>query len=254
MPFIIYTSLLNYYFITGASRGIGESLTNILLREENSVVLGFSRGVSISHQNYFHVPIDLSDVDSVSDFVFPEVTEAESLCLVNNAAALTEVVHMGMLPATNIVRDYNVSLVSPTILCNQFIKQYQGYGCRRTILNISSGASQKAIESFSTYCASKAGLDMISQIIDIEQKRKHPKNPVRVFSVMPGVVDTKMQEMLRQVPAEYFSEVNRFIAFKNTNQLVSPDEVAFKLLHIIRYPETFENIILHVKDIDTVQK
>jgi benzil reductase ((S)-benzoin forming) len=241
---------LEYYFITGTSRGIGKSIADILLRQENTFVLGISRNQSIYHNNYFHLPLSLSDLKSLSDFTFPEVKEAESICLINNAATLSEINHMGKISSLVIEEDYAVSLIAPTILCNMFLKQYQGYGCRRTIMNIGSGASQQPFESWATYCASKAGLEMLSKVIDVEQKLKHPANPVRVFSVMPGVVDTKMQEVLRSVSEEAFSMVGKFIEFKDTNQLSSPEEVALKLIYILRSPEKFPDVSLHVKDIN----
>jgi benzil reductase ((S)-benzoin forming) len=241
---------LEYYFITGTSRGIGKALTEYLLKEESSIVFGFSRGRSISHPNYFHVPLDLTDMKAVCGFVFPEVREAESICLINNAAMISEIIHLGKLSSESIVTDYNASLIAPTVLCNQFLRQYQGYGCSRIIINVSSGAAQRPIESWAAYCSSKAGLEMVSRLIDVEQKLKHPANPVRVFSVMPGVVDTKMQEVLRSVSEEMFSEVQKFIDYKTNNELLSPQSVAAKLHYILKNPDRFEDVLLHVKDIE----
>ena len=241
---------MEYYFITGTSRGIGKSLSELLLRQENTFVLGISRNQSIHHNNYFHLPLSLSDLKSISDFNFPELKEAESICLINNAAALTEINHLGKISTNSIQEDFDISLIAPTILCNLFLNQYQGYGCKRIIMTIGSGASQTPFESWATYCASKAGLEMLSKVIDVEQKLKHSANPVRVFSVMPGVVDTKMQEVLRSVSEEAFSMVGKFIEFKDTNQLSSPEEVAEKLAHILRSPELFDDVNLHVKDIN----
>ena len=242
---------MEYYFITGTSRGIGKSLSELLLQRENTFVLGISRNQSINHVNYFHLPMSLSDLKTISDFTFPEVREAETICLINNAAALSEINHMGKVSSESIKEDYAISLVAPTVLCNLFLKQYQGYGCKRIIMNIGSGASQVPIESWATYCASKAGLEIMSKVIDVEQKLKHPSNPVRVFSVMPGVVDTKMQEVIRSISNEAFSEVGRFIEYKKTNALLSPEEVAEKLIAILSSPDKFENVSLHVKDIET---
>ena len=96
-------------------------------------MLGISRNQSIHHNNYFHLPLSLSDLKSISDFNFPELKEAESICLINNAAALTEINHLGKISSNSIQEDFDISLIAPTILCNVFLNQYQGYGSRRTI-------------------------------------------------------------------------------------------------------------------------
>lgn len=241
---------MNYYFITGASRGIGKSLCELLLKDSESIVLGYSRNIGIRHQNYFHLPIDLSRVSEVSEFVFPEAQEAESICLINNAAMINEISHFGKLQAFGLVNDLNANLIAPAVLCNQFLMQYQDYSCKRTILNISSGASRVPLESCAAYCASKSGLEMLSRTIDMEQKLRHHVNPVRIFSVMPGVVDTKMQEYLRSVPEETFTGTNIFTEFKKSNQLSSPEVVAGKLFAVLKNPELFSEVHFHVNDID----
>lgn len=210
-----------------------------------------SRGSGPEHENYLHLHIDLSDPVSLNEFNFPELNEAESISLVNNAAMISEITHSGRMSSENIIRDYNTSLVSPTILCNEFIRRYQGYGSRRTIMNIGSGASKMAMESWSAYCASKAGLEMLSNVIDTEQKLRHAANPVRVFNALPGVVDTMMQDVIRGVSEDVFSDVERFRDFKRNNQLKSPEVVASKLIRILDRPESFSSVSLHINDINT---
>ena len=240
---------MNYYFITGTSRGIGKSLAEVLIKDVNNIVYGFSRGISIEAKNYIHEKFDLANPDKVKEFEFPELNDAGSIILVNNSAAVMEVNHLGKLSSENIIEVYNVNIVSPTLLMNNFIKKYQHLKCSRIILNVSSGAAYRAIESWSVYCASKAALAMISEVTDIEQKLKHPDNPVHVFSVGPGIVNTQMQTRLREVSPENFSMVGKFIEYYEKNELAEPDDIAVKLQKLLHSPQNFNKVALTLKEI-----
>lgn len=240
---------MDYYFITGTSRGIGKALAELLLKNENNIVYGFSRSNSIDAKNYIHKKFDLGNPDMVKDFEFPELKDAGSVTLVSNSAAGMEIKSLGKLSSENIIYVYNVNLVSPSIMMNNFIKKFQQLKCRRIILNISSGAAYKAIESWSVYCASKAALAMISEVTDVEQKLNHPDNPVYVFSVGPGVVNTEMQTKLRNVSPEDFSMVDKFIEYYEKKELAEPEDIAVKLHKLLQSPVNFDKVALTVREL-----
>ncbi|MBK8553202.1 MAG: SDR family NAD(P)-dependent oxidoreductase [Ignavibacteria bacterium] len=209
----------------------------------------FSRSNEIESHNFEHFEIDLKDLNKVKFFDFPEFKNPKSLVLVNNSASASEIVHLGRRTSDNIIENYNVNIVSPSLLMNNFLMKYQSVNCKKIIMNISSGAAYRPIESWSTYCATKAALAMISEVTDVEQKLKHPENPVHIFSVGPGVVDTQMQTHIRGVSPDDFSMVGQFIEFHEKNELAKPADVAKKLLYIIKNPGKFEKVALSVKDI-----
>jgi benzil reductase ((S)-benzoin forming) len=240
---------MNYFFITGTSRGIGNALTKLLLESENNFVYGFSRSNEVSFENFKHIGFDLSNLNEVKEYEFPALNDSDSIVLVNNSAAISEITHLGKISSDNIIDVYSVNIVSPSVLMNSFLRKYQSYNCKRMIMNISSGAAYKPIESWTIYCASKSALAMISEITDIEQKLKHPENPVHIFSVGPGVVDTKMQTELRKVSPEDFSMVGMFIDYFEKNELAQPKDVALKLYKIMKNPEIFDKVALTIKDI-----
>lgn len=240
---------MNYFFITGTSRGIGKAFAEKLLKDKNNFVYGFSRSNNIDSVNYRHEEFDLSDLSRVKEFVFPELKDAQKIVLVNNSAIIKEVNSMGKLSSGNIIEEFNVNIVSPALLINSFIKKYQSEDCRRIILNISSGAAHKAIESWSIYCAGKSALAMLSEVTDVEQKLKYPDNPINVFSVGPGVVNTQMQTNLRKVSPDDFSMVGVFIEYYEKNELAEPEEIAEKLEKLIHYPEKYDKVALNVKEV-----
>ncbi len=240
---------MNYYFITGTGTGIGKALASLLLQIDQNIVYGFSRSNEIVLTNFKYSKFDLNDLNGVKEFDFPDLKDAELIVLVNNSASMKEIIQFGKRSTEDIIESYNVNIVSPSILMNTFLKKYQNYSCKRLIMNISSGAAKMAFESWSTYCASKAALSMISEVINVEQKMKYKENPVYVFSVGPGIVDTQMQSSLRKTSPENFGSVGKFIEFKDKNQLQDPKDVAMKLYEIIKAPEKFETVSLNVKDI-----
>ena len=53
------------YVVTGASSGMGKSCAEMLLNEK-AVVCGFDRSEgSISHENYTHFQVDITDEDAI---------------------------------------------------------------------------------------------------------------------------------------------------------------------------------------------
>ena len=84
-------------------------------------------------------------------------------------------------------------------------------GSELIIINISSGAALRPIHSWGTYCQSKAGIDMLTNIINEE----HPE--IRALSVYPGIVNTDMQLKIRSTNLEEFPLKNLLNILKMTN-------------------------------------
>lgn len=238
---------MNYYFITGTSRGIGFAIASELLQNNNNKVIGYGRNCSIENANYSHVNIDLSDINNLLNFEFPEIKEAESICLINNSGTIGEIKPCGKLDNKNIVQTLNLNLTAPSILCNQFLKKYQNHAAQKYIVNISSGAAKFPIDAWSGYCASKAGLDLLSLTIQEEQNLRNGN--VKVFAISPGVIDTAMQDEIRKANPADFKKADYFHELKINNDLISPDLVAKKIILILQSTHLQDNVLIALKDI-----
>lgn len=222
---------MDVYYITGTSRGLGKALAEELLKEPNNLVIGLGRKSEISHPNYVHKHIDLSDMDQVRRFRFGEHIKANRVMLINNAGTLGPIKYAGDIPSVELIAAINVNLVSPAVLTNDFIKDYKDLQKDKVILNISSGAAVNPYDGWSLYCTSKAGLNMYTQVIKKECAiRKDPY--LKILAVAPGILETDMQAQIRESSEHDFSMIGKFKGLKESGELRNPAEVAIELLGI----------------------
>ena len=227
--------------ITGTGSGIGKALAELLL-DKNYKVVGYSRINQIIHTNFTFLKIDLSDLTATEKLVFPEANKADVL-LVNNAATIGTIVPFNKKKTENIINEYYLNIISPTLLCNKFINTYKTNS--KLLINIGSGAANNPIPSWSTYCATKAGLDMLTQVI-AEENHKN----LTVFSVHPGIVDTNMQKKIRETEPNLFPLLSEFTGYYNNNELENTETVAKKLYYIIQNFTKFTKNTLSIRDVN----
>ena len=247
---------MNYYYITGTSRGIGKAFAEQLLENPLNRVIGISRQRTIEHPNYEHFFLDLTDANAVADFEFEFHANAKKIYLINNAGALGFIKPIGKLDASTIIKSYTLNLVAPCILTNSFIDRYDSVDAEKVILNISSGAGKNPIDGWAVYCASKAGIDMFSRVVDTEQKirstnaQENIHKGFKIFSIAPGVVNTTMQEEIRGAALEDFSRLQDFISYKKDNKLSEPESVSQKYIKVLSNVNTIKEVLTSIKDYD----
>lgn len=227
--------------ITGTGGGIGKATAELLL-EKDYLVFGYSRTNKINHPNFTFTPIDLSDLAQINDLALP-IISAVNVLLINNAATIGSIVPFDKKENSDIINEYNLNLVSPTILCRKFITNYTDQ--KKLLINIGSGAANSPIPSWSTYCATKAALDMLTQVI-AEENHKN----LRVFSVHPGIVDTNMQKTIRGTEEHLFPLLSKFTAYYSKNELETTTIAAQKLYYIIQNSNEFTKNILSIRDVN----
>ncbi len=228
-------------FITGTSRGIGKAIAELLLNEKYKV-FGYSRTNTIKHPNFMFTQIDLSNLKEVQKITLPKLENSEVL-LINNAARIGEITPLNLKADVDIINDYNLNIICPTILCSKFINGF--FKNKKVIINISSGAANSPITSWGTYCATKSALDSLTNVISEE---KHDN--LAVFSVHPGIVDTQMQAEIRKADADFFPLLSKFTNYYINNELEKPKIVAQKLLYIIQNHTKFYQNILSIRDVE----
>lgn len=121
--------------------------------------------------------------------------------LVNNAAVITPIADLHACSVEAWEEAVRTNLVGPFLLARAAIAAFRE-GRAGTIVNVTSGAAREPVTQWSAYCASKAGLAMLTRCIDAEYAasahvRAIDFDPGRVASAMRQAID---QEQPNRVP------------------------------------------------------
>jgi len=234
---------MNYYILTGASRGIGEAITRKLILPGNTI-FAVSRTMnedlvelaSSLNVPLYYVEADLSvreEAESFINGVFDKIqlTGQDRIALINNAGMLEPV---GPLKSTDFERaekHLHLNLLAPLILSSVFAARTESVSLPKVILNISSGAAFYPYSGWSVYCSSKAGLDMLTKVAGLEQTDE--PYPVTIFALAPGIIETGMQESIRETDVALFPDRDKFISLHEEGKLAKPEDVAQIILSTI---------------------
>lgn len=234
---------MKYSIITGTSSGLGEALAEQAILQQHKVFC-ISRKINnrLKEQSaemraglwYFEQDLtNLSDIpdlmQEIFSFIDPDL--ASSINLINNAGVVEPVGPLGKLKVEDISGHISINLLAPIVLTNEFIKRSKEFTCRKNIVNITSGAAQNPYYGWSMYCTSKSGLDMLTRTGGLEQAEE--QFPVRILSVAPGVIDTPMQEKIRQINPENFPMKPKFEKLHREGKLVDPNTAAKNILALL---------------------
>ncbi len=228
-------------YVTGVSRGLGKAVAEKFLKEGYSVV-GIGRSSDIHHVNYTFLVCDLSLQSDIDKIQFD--TTCDEVILINNAGQIGNLQRISDQIEPDFEEVMRVNTLAPMYLSWSCLQQVKG---AIKIVNISSGASTRAIPGWAAYCASKAAIDRFSETIQLEEKEKG--RDVNVWSVAPGVIDTAMQEKIRSASAESFSSLDTFLDLKKNDELTNPQVTADKLFRLIVLEE-IDRVVCSLREIE----
>ena len=236
--------------ITGGNKGLGAGIAEVYHKYGYHII-----SISRSHikklytTEQYHTDLSIpKNCESILEEIFSHLSKkkATSITLVNNAGYLGKVGPIETISGDDFQYTLGINLLAPLTLTSKFIELTKEWNCKKRVYNISSGAAINAYEGWSSYCTSKAGLDMMTRVIAKEQK--NIENGVKIVSIYPGVVDTEMQEQVRNSPKEKFKSVQRFIDFYEKGELSSPREIAEKIYELQEKKQLKNGRILDVRN------
>jgi len=221
---------LNVAIVTGVSRGLGEALAAALLAR-GFEVLGVGRvsSMKLRGERYRFAECDLSKPSLVAASVAPGLRELADLkpraaTLINNAAVASPAGVLGAVDAAAIETALATNLTAPMVLTDLFCRAFPDASVARRVINVSSGAAQSAIAGSAAYCASKAGIEMLTRSLAAD----HPD--IESIAVRPGIFETGMQAYLRSLNPAEFPSVALFRGFKTNGLLKEPSQVASRIV------------------------
>lgn len=231
------------YIITGVSKGLGESLAKLVMKPDHFLI-GVSRqknqtlidkakeaGCDIAYYT-----CDLSDEKSILAFTNRVLTEtpisrSEKIVLINNAGVVEPIKKIGKADPGALALNIQVNLIAPMVLLNWFIQTFSDHPAKKQVVNISSGAGTNPYHGWAAYCSSKAGVDMLTRTVALEQSQE--THPTEVMAFSPGVMDTEMQGQIRSSDEGNFTKVSQFRTYKEQGLLRTPDLVASRILDLL---------------------
>jgi NAD(P)-dependent dehydrogenase (short-subunit alcohol dehydrogenase family) len=186
--------------LTGASSGIGLHLAGVLARAGAAVALGARRKDRVDA-----AAAELARQGHPAAGVYLDVTQAASIpaafdeaqqrlgapvdILVNNAGVLYLKRFLDQQPE-EVERLFDTNLKGAFLVAQEAARRMVAIG-RGSIINVASTAGLRAGATLSSYCASKAGLIHLSQVMALELAHKG----VRVNALCPGNIETEMQQV-----------------------------------------------------------
>ena len=210
--------------ITGASSGIGLATAGVFIESGYSVI-NLSRS-ACDVDGVTNITCDLADPNFLPDIettLLAGIAEAETLCLVHNAARLAHDCVADISPK-ELRSVYEINLIAPTVL-NRMLLPSMSPGS--SILYVGSTLGEKAVPGSFSYVTSKhASIGMMRATC-----QDLAGSGVHTACINPGFTDT---EMLRDhIPADLMAEIAQMSAY---GRLIEPSEIARTLLFAAQTP------------------
>lgn len=231
------------YVITGGGSGIGRALAHTLSERNKQVLVVGRRRQTLDETASFSPLIqtccaDVSSLEGrqkISETLF-SIDSIEGL--VHNAGIITPIEAISVITENEWQQVIDINLNAPLFLTQQLLGKLNG----GRVLNIGSAVAYFPVQGWAPYCVSKAGLSMLTRCWQLESA-----NPA-FASVMPGIIDTDMQAIIRQTTAMCPEKRNYFVTLQQENRLVTPETAAL-FLSFLLLDVSIEDYVLQEWDI-----
>lgn len=211
--------------VTGASRGLGEAIAKIFLKDNDIVYVNYNtasiKDLEKKYQEFSHarfIKCDVSSETEVKEMMAKIKKEEGHLDVLVNNAGIAIDSELQDKTKEDFRKILDVNLIGPFLTC-KYVKDLMDKG---SIINISSNTGIDAYYSYSLdYDASKAGL------INLTHNFASMYAPnIRVNCVAPGWINT---EMNKEMDEEYVKGECEHILLE---RFAEPEEIANMVLFL----------------------
>lgn len=184
--------------VTGAGRGIGRAAAELLLKAGATVCAGVREGESVD--GAVSLVLDVTSAASVAE-AFAQIAADRLDILINNAGVIAPIGHVADIDAEAFASMLDVNIAGPLRITQAALPLLRKAG--GVIVNAGSGAAFSPLEGWAAYCSSKAGLAMLSRVVDLENKAHR----IKTFTLGIPPTDTEMQGVIRHSQLNPVSQI-----------------------------------------------
>lgn len=183
--------------VTGASSGIGRSVAielsrryNLVLNGRDAARLEETKAACCVDVDTCLWPFDLGKVDELSESLvaFMRGKELRITSFVH-CAGVSRLLPIRGTKLSDLHDTFNTNVFAPFLVVQVLASRRINGDTLKSVVFISSNISNRGSKAFSAYGASKSGLDGLMRCLAVELAPN-----VRVNSVLPGAVRTRMTE------------------------------------------------------------
>lgn len=218
--------------ITGAARGIGRTVANLMLEQGANHVYSLDVAEGEEMANFTQKKVDISNTDAVKKVINEIIIEAKHIDVLVNNAGVTRDGLVEKISEENwdFVVDINLK---GTFNVTQAVVPFMKEVGKGSIVNLSSVVGEYGNIGQTNYAATKAGVIGMTYTWAKEFTRKGEN--IRTNVVAPGYVNT---EMVQSVPEKI---INRLKAQNPMKRLAEPIEIANAIAFLASDEASFVN-------------
>lgn len=215
--------------LTGFTSGLGLEMYRALVKKAGSDLNLVCIGRDLSRiqfkKDVLYYEADMSLPQSWVSLIAQIDAMSNSIYFISNASIIEPIAPVGAIDQEQFLSANYVNFVNPAMLVNQLVSMCKRSELELNVVNISTGAAINAIAGWSAYCSSKAAFKMFLDVLV-----KDGDAVISVEHIDPGVMDTKMQNVIRsKVPSE-MKDVNYFKSLHSNGVLKSAFDASSDIL------------------------
>jgi NAD(P)-dependent dehydrogenase (short-subunit alcohol dehydrogenase family) len=187
--------------VTGSAQGLGKEIASSLAQNGCSLVLAdiaypeeTAKQIEEIGSRSISVKADISDEAEVKDMVEKAISEYKKVDILVNNAGISQLSYTATedLPIEEWDKIIAVNLRGTFLCCKHVGKQMIRSG-GGSIINISTTAGMTGVPRAPAYCASKAGIILLTKSLALEWVRYN----IRVNAIAPHYLETELTKGLR---------------------------------------------------------